>query len=419
MGLGWVGGTLASVVLLFVACAIFRLILAGRSRGVLNQSMAWMLFVLLFLSLIPTPCIIFSPVTHVAGVGVLSVMCNWWVPLRMVSTLLNIGPTAHILNTPKLNTHAKFFGSLMLPVHVTFDASLTSTLPSAAEFAVSAIWHQLVVISLIALVLPFLEHYLLVDQPVLLSVIHPFCYASAVYATARMLLDGASVIAVAGFQLPCDRSFCAPWLSTSLRQFWSRRWNAVASANLRDGVFTPIFHAGTSSSSSAQSTNSADKTTINDSHSSSANGNTKNSASGVNGVSHVDGGDGERERSRRRKEKRLWTMVGVLMSFAASGVFHEWILYNVTGELHLDWLAFFVVQGVLCLLEASVLEPIFFRRVPILVQWAVTIAVLTVTTGLFFFRPLRRGDLRQRAFSNLTEPVDMLRAAVTSARSMS
>ena len=157
--------------------------------------------------------------------------------------------------------------------------------------------------------------------------------------------------------LPCERNFYRPWLATSLQDFWSRRWNLMASNNLRDGVYLPIISAFSD------------------------------------------------------YPEHLVRPAGVFMCFLMSGVFHEIIFMNVSGSFHGYWLAFFPIQGVACLIERY-LEQRFIARTPVFVRWFITLSFLMVSSKYLFFLPLVKSDLKNRFFENITQWTELVQYAV-------
>eukprot|EP00198_Chlamydomonas_reinhardtii_P003257 XP_001692593.1 predicted protein [Chlamydomonas reinhardtii] len=67
-----------------------------------------------------------------------------------------------------------------------------------------------------------------------------YLYAFGMYAFVGFLMDGPGAVAVEALGLQLVPTFDAPWLSTSLADFWGRRWNITTSSVLRTLVYDPI-----------------------------------------------------------------------------------------------------------------------------------------------------------------------------------
>lgn len=70
----------------------------------------------------------------------------------------------------------------------------------------------------------------------------PFLICLYVYVSLEMTLVIFAVIAQLLIGLSVDYPFDQPYLSTSLKDFWGRRWNRVVSNSLKTTVFYPIFN---------------------------------------------------------------------------------------------------------------------------------------------------------------------------------
>ncbi|KAG2429861.1 hypothetical protein HXX76_010642 [Chlamydomonas incerta] len=67
-----------------------------------------------------------------------------------------------------------------------------------------------------------------------------YLYAFGMYAFVGFLMDGPGAVAVEALGLQLVPTFDAPWLSTSLADFWGRRWNITTSSVLRTLVYDTI-----------------------------------------------------------------------------------------------------------------------------------------------------------------------------------
>ncbi|KAG2437104.1 hypothetical protein HYH02_011362 [Chlamydomonas schloesseri] len=67
-----------------------------------------------------------------------------------------------------------------------------------------------------------------------------YLYALGLYFFVGFLMDGPGAVAVEALGLQLVPTFDAPWLSTSLADFWGRRWNITTSSVLRTLVYDPL-----------------------------------------------------------------------------------------------------------------------------------------------------------------------------------
>ncbi|KAG2429867.1 hypothetical protein HXX76_010647 [Chlamydomonas incerta] len=67
-----------------------------------------------------------------------------------------------------------------------------------------------------------------------------YLYALGLYFFVGFLMDGPGAVAVEALGLQLVPTFDAPWLSTSLADFWGRRWNITTSSVLRTLVYDTI-----------------------------------------------------------------------------------------------------------------------------------------------------------------------------------
>ena len=148
-------------------------------------------------------------------------------------------------------------------------------------------------------------------------------------------MDGSSAVMVSAFGCSLAPHFDLPFISTSLREFWGRRWNLYAGGLLKQSVFDPVMKA-----------------------------------------------------DALLPDRRLRQAVAVCLTFVASGLAHELVLAYILGPeacLGLE-LAFFAAMGPLCVLEGAVAR---WNRttgkidVPWLLRVAYTWSVLYTLSPLF------------------------------------
>ena len=159
-------------------------------------------------------------------------------------------------------------------------------------------------------------------------------YAFGIYMFVGSGMDGSSAV-LAAFGCSLAPHFDLPFLSTSLREFWGRRWNLYAGGLLKQSVFEPVMQA--------------------------------------DALLH---------------NRRLRQAVAVCLTFIASGLAHEAVIAYILGPeacLGLE-LAFFAAMGPLCVLEGWVAR---WNRitgkveVPWLLRIAYTWSILYTLSPLF------------------------------------
>lgn len=76
--------------------------------------------------------------------------------------------------------------------------------------------------------------------------IHPvarlYIYVYYMYIILEMVTGTVAVLTQWLLKLDLEQPFNEPYLSTSLRDFWGRRWNLVSTKILRSTIFNPIYH---------------------------------------------------------------------------------------------------------------------------------------------------------------------------------
>lgn len=171
------------------------------------------------------------------------------------------------------------------------------------------------------------------------DLMHPnliFClYALHIYFLLELTLAIAAAIAIAILGMELEPQFNNPFLSTSLQDFWGKRWNLMVTNILRPTVYEPTLGM----------------------------------------VTRVAG--------------RRWAPVGAMMgTFVVSAVMHEVIMYymgRVGPSFRMTW--FFVVNGLGVAVEVAVKKVVDGRwALPAVVSRPLT-AVFVVVTSFWWFLP--------------------------------
>ncbi|XP_054794373.1 long-chain-alcohol O-fatty-acyltransferase-like [Prosopis cineraria] len=192
--------------------------------------------------------------------------------------------------------------------------------------------------------------------------LHPhfilFLYCSHMYLGLELVLGLCAAPAqAAGFQI--EPQFNEPYLSTSLQDFWGRRWNLMVTSILRPTVYDPIRQISTS-------------------------------VLGLHGP-----------------------LPATLATFVVSGLMHELIYYyltRVTPTWEVTW--FFVLHGVCTAVEVEVKKAAGRRGWSLhqVVSGPLTVLFLAVTGEWLFFPQLVRNGVDRKAIEEYWVMVDFVKS---------
>jgi hypothetical protein len=183
--------------------------------------------------------------------------------------------------------------------------------------------------------------------------IHPkiilLLYCFHIYFLLEIILAMVATLARALLGVELEPQFNEPYLTTSLQDFWGRRWNLMVTSILRPTVYNPTRHAAT------------------------------------------------------RFIGRKWASIAaILATFVVSGFMHELMFYYL-GCMKPTWEVtwFFLLQG-LCLAGEIVLKKAVFAagrwRLPRLISGPLTLGFVMVTCFWLFFPQFLRCKVDERAF---------------------
>lgn len=186
-------------------------------------------------------------------------------------------------------------------------------------------------------------------------------YGAHVYLALDLILAAAALAArpalLPGMSL--QPQFAPPYLATSLRDFWSRRWNLAASQALRAAVYTPV-------------------------------------------------------------RARLGPATGLAATFLVSGAVHEAVYCYLTGNGPSgETAAFFAVQGLGVAAETVAKEALrrkgwCQRPLPRVLSALLTLGFIFVTGVLILIPPLVRSGLEEVTVGECLAAVEAARAALES-----
>ncbi|XP_021895147.1 acyl-CoA--sterol O-acyltransferase 1-like [Carica papaya] len=210
---------------------------------------------------------------------------------------------------------------------------------SPANYAVKCL-----LLAMIIRVYDYSEHL----HPKLILVLYSF----HIYFTLEIILAVVGALARALLGIELEPQFDEPYLSTSLQDFWGRRWNLMVTGILRPTVYEPTL------------------------------------------------------RFTARFVSRRWTsIIAVMMTFTVSGLMHELVFFYL-GRVRPTWeiTLFFLLHGACLvaenLMRKSVLPAVTGGRwhIPKLVSGVLSIGWVIYTAFWLFFPPLLRSRADDRAF---------------------
>lgn len=252
----------------------------------------------------------------------------WLANFKLLLFCLRSGPYC---NWPPQNLSP--FSLPWLPSHSRLSPNTTPQLPKSPRNCLSSYLATEIPISavLISILYDYKEY------------IHPHIVLVAYCCLFFLLIDNIIelssllVHALLGQELepPSDE----PYLSTSIQEFWGRRWNLTVNSMLRQTVYKPV----------------------------------RSAAAPVAG--------------------RDWAALpAVLVAFLVSGLMHELIVWYVTrARPWWEMTMYFVVQGICIVAEFGfkvALSEKKWRRLPWLVSWLLTVGFVVGTSFWLFFPPL-------------------------------
>lgn len=181
-------------------------------------------------------------------------------------------------------------------------------------------------------------------------------YCTLVYLLLDVILGLCNILVNAALSVELQMPSDDPYFSTSLRDFWGRRWNLMVTYILRHTVYIPV--------------RSFLSKTVLGPH---------------------------------------WASVsGVMAAFLVSGLMHELLFYYVTRATP-TWevTCFFVLHGVCVVLEFGVMKLLGHEwRVHWAVSGPITVSFVIVTAAWLFFPPLLRNGADERSIKEFNNVVD-------------
>jgi hypothetical protein len=220
-------------------------------------------------------------------------------------------------------------------------------------------------------------------------------YSFHIYVLCSLVFDGLATIVSAATGIELEPAYNKPFLSSSLTDFWGKRWNLLISNLMRTAVYKPVLYVCLRA---AQDTNSGkfpasrvEAKVLNESYKPSNALVTKQFE--FPGLLHSTDLD-----SQRFSQLPLWPRTLALIScFVVSGLMHELLFVYIslswpTGEVT----AFFTLHGILAALEVFIRRR-FRLKVTKLVSIPITLCFLFFSSIWLFYPPLFRAGTEEQA----------------------
>lgn len=302
---------------------------------------------------------------------VLSLLSFWLGNFKAIGLCLNRGPIAGI-NWNLSQVCLLYMG----PIYPRQDGPvkkgrLTDSAGPTSKLLCIAAAHA-VVLSVLA--------YLLAEVPLPVTVKH-YVYAFALCSFVSFLMNGPAAVLTSLAELDVVPPFDRPWMSTSLADFWSRRWNNTVSLTLRSLIYDPIVEgcwihrgpampAGPEAAAAAAGADSSNTNSTDSSSSSSA--------------------------AKPPRVHPLKKLAGTAATFAVSGIMHEFVLLYALHEGNSYpagfWFMFFFSQMPLLVLEDLVRRRMRKAGVrpsrPLGIGW--TTLILMISAYFFWYPPVEQ-----------------------------
>eukprot|EP00775_Hariotina_reticulata_P010019 gene10019-10174_t len=185
-----------------------------------------------------------------------------------------------------------------------------------------------------------------------------YMYFLGLYAFISFVMEGTAAALMGLLSLEVVPPMDQPWKSTSIADFWSRRWNNVVGLTLRALVYDPIVEGRVVRKAPT-------------------------AASQGSSCSHP------------APIPLSLKLAGMTATFVVSGLAHEWILYCIAYKYNpYYWFVFFTVQAPVCVLEGVCRKWLKSKgvNIPDVVGAFYSTVALLFMASLFWFPPLETYD---------------------------
>ncbi|KAK4794713.1 hypothetical protein SAY86_012707 [Trapa natans] len=174
-----------------------------------------------------------------------------------------------------------------------------------------------------------------------------FLYCFHIYLCLEIILAVVAMVVRAALGIELEPQFNEPYMSTSLQDFWGRRWNLMVTSILRPTVYEPVLSL-----------------------------------------------------CSRVVSRKYAPLPAVLGTFVVSAIMHELMFYYLgrvrpTGEIT----GFFLLHGICLMVEIGVKKRLKLKRgLPIPLSGLLTVGFMMITAFWLFLPPLLRCRADVRAF---------------------
>ncbi|XP_028777216.1 probable long-chain-alcohol O-fatty-acyltransferase 5 [Neltuma alba] len=275
--------------------------------------------------------------------GLIALFITWLSTLKLVLFSFDLGP----LSSHQSKSLQNFLLISCLPIKTSQSPKKTPKLPLNSPLKSL----------LFVLLLPTLNQKQNLHPILLLAI-----YCCLLYLLVDVVSGICNSFTKAVFGMELEMPSDEPYLSTSLQDFWGRRWNLTVTSLLRDAVYTPL---------------------------------------------------------RSICGPLLGRTVGVVAAFVVSGLMHELIFYYVTREAptwEVTW--FFVLHGVSVVVESRVKKLLGRPKwgVCSVVYGPMMVAFVIVTAHWWFFPPVVRNGADEKAAKEIMSLLEWMmgKAGLTS-----
>lgn len=325
--------------------------------------------VMIALTLLPNT--LFSRDTHILGVGAAACVASWWAAHKSLSYLLNYRRAPE--SGSGFRALLTFCAVIILPVRI---ARKNHKGQGFTAPALRAAWYIFLLAIVGARLLPAVAA---VAWP-----LQAFFRGLIIFGTSAFVSDLCAAAAEA-VGVHTERAFLAPWLASSLGEFWTKRWNLPASDVLRDSVYYPtidllMMYKGSGKEGKLQRICSAND-----------------------------------RRKALFEAPTAIRVVASLVTFFVSGVMHELVILCLTGEITGEMTLFFTLHGVMLVVESAMATTIkrttgvpFWLKIPIVLRRLATVSLVLATGHWLFMEPMVRSAVDVKAGENISSLYESL-----------
>lgn len=309
----------------------------------------------------------FHPEIEVVSVAITALAALWLASFKAIGWALNRGPLTQPL------TFAQFISIYIMPITPSAEPSKDAGYQNRFRLKKGEPPRQAMIDAVAKLLL--LMSILIIHKKYenLPLIVKEAAYVLGLYAFVSLMMAplGAAVTWI--LHLDIAPYFDRPYLSCSLTDYWSRRWNLNAAYTLRFLVYEPICEGRLIKEKQTTARKRVNK---------------------------------EESISQPPLYRRA---IAACVTFLVSGAIHELIIYFVRGRFSGSWLTFFTLQGPLVVLESlsrwytkqNKMLSAMSSQIPHSFSVLFTLSVLLTLGDWYFFPDVLAMGIPQNVVSNL------------------